>query len=94
MKRLVPTQVFVFLVALASGIGCVVLGMTTITSELDRYTVKSLSSTGFNPTDSIGVSQNIDAGLDGGAIGLGIISAVCILCFVWIEITKSKLDSN
>ena len=43
------------------------------------------------PVYTLEATYSIDAGFDGGATGLGIISASCILGIVWIEVTKIKL---
>lgn len=76
--------------ALASGIGCVVLGLETRSGSLGHYFVKSST----HGTDMIGVPVDLETGFNGGAIGLGIISAVCILCLVWVEITKFKFKDK
>lgn len=56
-----------FVVAIASGIGC-----ATLSIEVRSYTIYPESSE---------LSNNIiaDTGLNGGAIGLGIISGMCFL---------------
>ena len=56
------------LVVVASGIGCVALGMLESTGRFTRY---------YLGNDAIEVAGSVDTGFDGGAIGLGIISGVC-----------------
>lgn len=71
------------LVAVASGIGCVALGMLESTGRFRRY---------YLDNEGIEVAGSIDTGFDGGAIGLGIISGVCFLAVVWIEVTRFKAN--
>lgn len=79
MKKLVLIQIFTLFIALLSGIGCVILGCEKSIGGFEDYYVDHTR---------IPVAGYIDGGYDGGALGLGIISALCFIGIVWIEITK------
>ena len=88
LKRLIYIQLFLVALALASGIGCAVLGAATVYGRLDHYYVRSAS----HGSDMIGVPLEVETGHNGGAIGLGILAACCVLSVVWIEVTKFKSE--
>ena len=81
MKRIDIVQLFVFLVAIASAIGCAAFFNITINGSTTTY---------FRDRQPIEVPIEVESSLDGTAMGLGIISAACFIGFVWIEITKFK----
>lgn len=86
MIRLVTIQILMFIIAVASGIGCAVLGTESATGGFD---ISYNNSTNAGLTRNA-VTETVDAGYDGGAVGLGVISGLCFIGFVWIEITKFK----
>ncbi|WP_396141680.1 hypothetical protein [Flavobacterium sp.] len=71
-------QLLLSLVAVASWINCHFIGNN---SEGGTY---------LKPTndDYETVGTSIDAGYNGGALGMGIICSVCIIMIVWLEINK------
>lgn len=79
MKKLVLIQIFTLSIALLSGIACVILGSIKSTGGFEYYYVDRTR---------IPIAEYVDGGFDGGALGLGIISALCFIGIVWIEITK------
>jgi hypothetical protein len=45
----------------------------------------------MNEYETVGTSVSITSGFTGGALAMGLISCVCIVMIVWIEIKKEKL---
>ena len=41
-------------------------------------------------SDYISTDVDVTAGFDGGAIAMGLVSCVCILGVVWIQVNKTK----
>ncbi|WP_196889411.1 hypothetical protein [Aureivirga sp. CE67] len=89
MKRTNLIELILITAAIGTAIGSGTIGMKT-----DKIVTKGrvIEGSGLNRYKGIeNVANAIDTGFDGGAIGLGIISAACILGIVWIEITRIKL---
>jgi hypothetical protein len=75
-------QLLLSIVAVASWINCQTIGNN---AHVGTYFKR-------NDYDREEVGTSIDAGLNGGALGMGIICSVCIIMIVWLEINKkSKL---
>lgn len=75
-------QLLLSIVAVASWINCQMIGNN---ADVGTYIKR-------NDYDREEVGTSIDAGFNGGALGMGIICSVCIIMIVWLEINKkSKL---
>ena len=85
MKKIVIIQLAMSVIAVASGLGSIGFGQNQAYGNMTQYFIRE-----GGRTQAIGIPVNVDTGFDGGAIGLGIISAICFFCVVWIEITKFK----
>jgi hypothetical protein len=82
MKRLNAIQLILTLIAIPASIGCVVLGLERAHGVEGSYYVNF---------ERYAFPIEVDSGLNGAALGLGIISSVCIICIVWIEVSRAKL---
>lgn len=90
MKSLKRLQLVLIVFAFLTLVGSILIGVLTKETEtigdiLEQYTDHNHWAAGH-------VANSLEAGYIGGAIGLAIISASCIIGTVWLEIVKFKFS--
>lgn len=90
MKRLQILEMTLVLIAIATGTGAAVIGQETEQSETFGRIVEGRGS--IDAYEGIqNVANSLDAGFDGGAVGLAIICAVALAMITWIEVSIAKM---
>ena len=91
MKRLNIIETILAIIAIITAIASHTIGM-----QVEKIVTKGrlvLKHTEFNTYDGIeNVANSLETGFNGGAMGLAIISASCIIMIVWIEISRLKIE--
>ena len=73
----------------------VVLGVLALGSLIGSIAFGSIQDQSFPFVGAGGtVPTTIDSGYEGGAIGLGIICAACLVCITWLQIVRTNLNGD